>query len=109
MTALTHAFVRACRVRELGDELIDRFGIGTDELPQESELRALAAAAASLEVLAQSEKGTRTEAQTLREGAERRDRIDGILVRLAGCFGFGGATQETLKTMERAVDVLRGA
>ena len=106
---IARAVVRARRVRELGDELINRFGIGTDELPQENDLRALAAAAVSLDVSAQSAKGARTEAQTLRQGAEERDRIDGILARLAGCFAFGGATQESLKTMERAVDVLRGA
>ena len=106
---ITRAATRARRLHEIGDELIDRLGIGTDELPEGKDLNALAAAAVSLGVSTQSANGARTEAQSLREQAEERDRIDGILARLAGCFEFEAAAQETFKTMERAVDVLRGA
>ncbi len=106
---IAQAAVRARRLREIGDALIDRFGMGTDELPQGNDLHALAAAAVSLGVSAQSAKGARSEARSLRERAEKRDRIDGILARLAGCFEFAATTHETLKTMERAVDLLRGS
>ena len=107
--SIARAAVRARRLREIGDGLIDRFGMGTDELPQGNDLHALAAAAVSLGVSAQSAKGARTEARSLRERAEERDRIDGVLARLAGCFEFVTPTHETLKTMVRAVDLLRGA
>ena len=89
--------------------MIDRFGINTDESPIGEEFRALAAAAASLGVTSQSASTARTEAQSLRELAEERDRIDGILARLVGCFKFETAAKETSTTMKQALDLLRGA
>ena len=41
--------------------------------------------------------------------AERRDRIDAILGRLANCFGFEAATPEFRLTMEQGVELLQGA
>ena len=106
---IARAANRARRLTEIGDELIDRFSVGADESPEGEDLRVLAAAAGSLGVSAQSANAASTEAQSLRELAEKRDRIDGILARLAGCFEFEAPAHETLKTMERAVDLLRGA
>ena len=106
---IARATDRARRLKEIGDELVDRFGIGTEESPDAEELRALAASATTLGVSDRSASMARTEAQSLRELAEERDRIDGVLARLAGCFEFETATQVTSETVELAVDLLRGA
>ena len=106
---IARATDRARRLKEIGDELVDRFGIGTEESPDAEELRALAASATTLGVSDRSASMARTEAQSLRELAEERDRIEGVLARLAGCFEFETATQVTSETMELAVDLLRGA
>ena len=70
---------RALRIRKIGDEMNDRFGIGVDELPDAEDLHGLGSAAASLGISAQSARQARSEARSLREMAERRDRIDEIL------------------------------
>ena len=105
---IRRAAVRALRLRKVGDELAARFGIGSEGLPQSADLHALAAAAVSLGISAQSAGEARAEARSLRERAEERDRIDGILAQLAGCFAFEAATPELLETMERAVEILKG-
>lgn len=106
---IARAAEREQRIREIDDELIEQFEISTSELPPSKDLHALAAEAASLGVSAQSANEARTQARQLRERAEERDRIEGILVRLAGRFDFETPAQETLKTMKRAVDLLSGA
>ena len=106
---IARAATRARRLMEVYKELIDRFGIDADQSPEGGELRALAAAAASLGVSVQSASTARTEAQSLREVAEERDRIDGVLARLAACFKFETAAQETSQTMKLAVDLLKRA
>ena len=103
------AVARARRLRDINNELIDRFRIGVGELPEGDDLHELAGAAVSLGVSAQSANGARAEARLLRAQAHERDRIDGIVARLADCFGFETTAQECLETMERAVDLLRGA
>ena len=100
---------RALRIRKIGDEMNDRFGIGADELPDAGDLRGLGRAAASLGISAQSAREARSEARSLREMAERRDRIDEILERLASCFGFDAVTPEICLTMEQGVELLQGA
>ena len=97
---------RALRIRKTGDEVNDRFGIGADELPDADDLHGLGRAAVSLGIVARSAREARSEARSLREMAERRDRIDAILGRLASCFGFEAATPETCVTMEQGVDLL---
>ena len=106
---IRRAAARSRRLRKIGNDLVDRFGIGTNELPQGKELHALVSAAASLGISAQSAKAARAEALSLREGAENRDGIDGILGRLAGCFDFEAPTPGILETMEQAVGLLKGA
>ena len=106
---MRRAAVRALRVRKIGDEMNDRYGIAADELPDAGELHGLGSAAVSLGISAQSAREARSQARSLREMAERRDRIDGILGRLAGCFGFEAATPEVCMTMEQGVGLLQGA
>ena len=106
---IARAAVRARRLRQIGDELIERFGLGTNKLPPSKDLHALSAAAASLGISAQSPSGARTEARLLRGRAEERDRIEEILAELARCFEFEAPEQETLNTIERAVDLLNRA
>ena len=103
------AAVRALRIRKIGDEMNDRYGIGADELPDVGELHGLGSAAVSLGISAHSAREARSQARSLREMAERRDRIDGILGRLAGCFGFEAATPEVCMTMEQGIGLLQGA
>ena len=100
---------RALRIRKIGDEMSDRFGIGADELPDAEDLHGLGSAAVSLGISAQSARKARSEARSLCEMAERRERINAILGRLASCFGFEAATPEICMTMERGVELLRGA
>ena len=100
---------RALRIRKIGDEMNDRFGIGADELPDAEDLHGLGSAAVSLGISARSAREARSEARSLREMAERRDRIDAILGRLANCFGLEAATPEICMTMEQGVELLRGA
>ena len=64
---IARAAVRSHRLQEIGEELVRRFGIGTDELPQENDLRALSSAALSLGVSEQSSLEARAEAQILRD------------------------------------------
>lgn len=100
---------RALRIRKIGDEMNDRFGIGADELPDAGDLRGLGRAAVSLGISAQSAREARSEARSSREMAERRDRIDEILKRLARCFGFEAVTPEICLTMEQGVELLQEA
>ena len=101
---IARAVVRARRLGEIGNEFISRFDLATDELPQADKLHALTAAAVSLGVSEQSANEARIEAQSLREQADGRDRIEDILVQLANCMEFAATTQESYKTMELAVD-----
>ena len=87
----------------------NRFGIGADGLPDAEELHGLGSAAVSLGISAQSAREARAEARSLRAMAERRDRIDAILGRLASCFGFEAAAPEICMTMEQGVELLRRA
>jgi len=100
---------RALRIRKIGDEMNDRFGIAADELPDAADLHALGSEAVSLGISAQSAREARSKARSLRETAQRRERIDGILGQLAGCFGFEAATPEICMTMERSIELLQGA
>ena len=100
---------RALRIRKIGDEMNDRFGIAADELPDAVDLHGLGSAAVSLGISAQSAREARSQARSLRETAQRREGIDGILGQLAGCFGFEAATPEVCMTMERGVELLQEA
>ena len=73
------------------------------------DLRWLGSAAVSLGIVALSAREARSEAQSLREMAERRDYIDEVLERLASYFGFEAGTAVFSVTIEQGVDLLREA
>ncbi len=106
---MRRAAARALRIRNIGDEMNDRYGIGADELPDAEDLHELERAAVSLGISTQSAREARSEARSLREMAERRDRIDAILGRLASCFGFAATTPEICLTMEQCIELLQEA
>ena len=105
---IARAAVRSHRLQEIGEELVRRFGIGTDELPQENNVRALSSAALSLGVSEQSSLEARAEAQILRDRADNRDHIHDMVMRLGTCFNFEATHPDTEDTIERAITILRG-
>ena len=105
---IARAAVRSHRLQEIGEESVRRFGIGTDELPQENDLRALSSAALSLGVSEQSSLEARSEARILRDRADNRGRINGMVIRLGTCFNFEATHCDTEETIERAIAILRG-
>ena len=103
---IVQAAARARRLKDLGDELSNRYGLRADELPHEEDLRSLVGEAASLGIAEPSAEDARAEAKSLLEQAARQDRTTGILAQLAECFGFNSVEPEILQTMERAVGLL---
>ena len=97
---------RARRVHGIEEKLRSRFRNGLEELPEEGDLKSAADKARLLGVSGHTVAEVVSEVRMLRERAEERERIDGILARLRACFSLEAQFVEADDALERALTVL---
>ena len=100
---------RSRRLQRFGEELIGRFEIAPEQLPNVNDLRELTGSASSLGVTDLSTASIRSQAQALREKADMRDSVDDTLARLGSCLEFDTTLDGADETVERAFGLLREA
>ena len=104
---ISRAADRSHRLQHTGDDLIRRFAVNLELLPETDDLDEVMESASSLGVADLSATAIKSRAQALRDKAEVRDMVDETLARLVSCLELDSTAHGVDETIQRSIDLLR--